>query len=110
MLDQIRIDYDKVNNGQWMRLRNSEFLIAHTSKESFKADLTMKLNRQGFISLGDLCEILADHILLSWRSVKQPSGGDLDYTRDFAAYALLSNTELRDFVEERSQDLAYFSE
>ena len=107
-LDSVVIDYGKVQNGSWMKLKQSEFLVAHAGKESFKLALSVKLNDQGYIGLYDLCEILADHIFLSWRSVKQPNGEDLDYTRELAIYALVSNAELRDFIEVRSQDLSYF--
>lgn len=108
MLDDINIDRQSVDKGCWMSLGASEFLIAHCEKPEFKIALSMKLGDKGFISLYDLCQVLSEHVLLGWRFVKQPNGEYLEYTPDLAIHALITNAELRDFVEARSQDYTYF--
>lgn len=108
MLDDISVDRRKLNSGSWMDLGASKFLIAHCSKPEFKIDLAIKMGDKGFVSLYDLCEVLSEHILLDWKFVKQPNGEYLEYTPALAIHALITNAELRDFVEERSQDYKYF--
>lgn len=108
MLNDVIIDYDKVNRGIWRELGLSSFLVAHTCNERFKSDLVISLNGSTSIEKTAFCKILADCILLDWRGVKQPDGQDLKYTKSLATYALLTNQELFDFVESVSNDLSLY--
>lgn len=108
MLDQVEFDQEKLENGAWVKLHNSKFLIAHASKQKFKAVVSSIISKSGPISDIELCNAIATHILLDWDDVMTPWGGKLEYSKDLAAYALATNEELREFVDKVSVDYSYF--
>ena len=108
MLDQIQFDSDKIQNGTWVNLHNSKLLIAHSSKPEFRNALVSKACDGHQITDIEICNEIATYILLDWYDIKTPWGGDLEYSKDLAAYALSTNAELRDFVDHVSVDYSYF--
>lgn len=109
MLDEIKIDQSKLDNGTWAQLKNSNFLIAHASNRAFKVALA-NLAEQGMLDDVSLDRLVAKHILRDWFDVKMPDGSDLPYSVDMAAYALSANKELREFVDKVSMDYSYFGD
>lgn len=108
MLSNIKFDADKIENGVWVSLLNSEFLIASVENSKFKHTVF----ESRFVAISDefYCKILADTILLDWRNVKDPNGDDLPYSKALAEIALKSNFEVRALVDSVSTTLKYFAD
>lgn len=108
MLNDIKFNRDAIENGVWVQLKNSRFLIASVENSKFKAAV---LNH-GVENYTDevFCELLSLHILLDWSDVKQPDGSDLSYSHEMAKLALLTNDEVRALVDHVSTSLKYYSE
>ncbi len=108
MLNQISIDKSKIDNGVWVNLHNSKFLIASVDSRAFKNEIFKYRNTPMTDQL--FCKILANTILLDWSDVKEPNGSFLQYSKDFAEIALLTNADVRSLVDHVSTNLKYFSE
>ena len=106
MLNHIDNDFEKIENGVWLMLRQSSFLIASSESRKFKqAIIDCGI---GGISSDTLDQIIAKTILLDWRDVKTPDGNDLPYSYDIALIAIKSNEELKAFVDKQSTSLANY--
>ena len=108
MLNNIAFNADLIENGVWVQLKQSWFLIASVEKSQFKSAI-FDHGRKEFTD-DEFCDVLANHILLGWRDVKLPDGSDLSYTREMAKTALMVNEEVRMLVDHVSTNLKYFSE
>lgn len=106
MLDKIEIDQKKANEGVWVSLLESKFLIASVEGKKFK---------QAILDLGskplsddDLIRVMSESILLDWQCVKDPDGDWLQYSNQLAAIALTTNDAVRKFVDSVSTDLSRY--
>ena len=106
MLNNIAIDADKINNGVWVNLLNSKFLIASVENSKFKSAVFDHGQKQ--FTDDEFCDLLANTILLNWADVKQPDGSDLIYSTAMAKIALLTNHDVRSLVDSVSTNLKYF--
>ena len=107
MLNNIAIDAELVENGVWVQLQQSWFLIASVENNKFKAAI-FDHGRNQFTD-DEFCSLLANFILLGWKDVKQPDGSDLSYSKEMAKIALLSNDDVRMLVDHVSTNLKYFA-
>lgn len=107
MLNDVNIDTSALTQGRWFKLGKTDLLIAHISNRYFRNAIASK-TINGAISIRDACNALADGILLNWSGVKHLDGTDVIYTVEMAAYALMTNDELRGFVELISADIKNF--
>lgn len=105
MLNGINIDFEAIEYGRWFDLLGSSFLIACTANKIFR---TAIVTAQKPLTISELCNILSDCILLDWNNVKSPTGENVEYTKSLASYALMTNDELRSFVDTVSTDSSRF--
>ena len=108
MLNNIAFNSDLIENGVWVQLQQSWFLIASVEKNQFKSAI-FDHGRKEFTD-DEFCAVLAKHILLGWRDVKLPDGSNLPYSYEMAKIALLTNEDVRTLVDHVSTNLKYFSE
>ena len=108
MLNNVKIDSVKVNEGVWRRVFRSELLIAHVSNDKFKQAIMDSAAVQ--MTEEALIRIMAKTILLGWRNVKDPQGNELVYTEELAVIALTDSDDIRSFVDKVSTDLQYYCE
>jgi len=108
MLNNIELNQHKINNGVWMPLLASSFLIASVENKRFKE----KIFDHGQIKLTDdeMCEIIAETILLDWKDVKDPTGADLPYDKSVAVIALKTCEPLKALVDTVSTNLGNYCE
>ena len=104
MLNNVKLNTDGIRNGLWFGLGKTELKIAHSSNQRFKGALASKLV-DGKISVKDACKAMAEGILVDWKSLKHLDGSDVPYSIDMATYALLTNKDLREYVETVSSNL-----
>lgn len=108
MLNNVKIDLVKVNEGVWRKVFRSELLIAHVSNDKFKQAIMNLAAVQ--MTEEALIRIMAKTILLGWRNVKDPQGNELIYTEELAVIALTDSDDIRSFVDKVSTDLQYYCE
>lgn len=108
MLNNIQLNPMLVNNGIWMPLQRSRFLVASTDSQRFKQAI-MDCG-QNDISDDDLIKIMSKTILLGWADVKDPSGNDLPYSEQMAVIALKQNDAVRTFVDNVSTNIGLYCE
>lgn len=108
MLNDIKFNRDAIENGVWVQLKNSKFLIASVENSAFKAAV-LDHGAERYTN-EEFCNLLSLHILLGWSDVKQPDGSDLPYSYEMAKIALLTNDEVRALVDHVSTSLKYYSE
>lgn len=108
MLNAININSEAVNDGIWVSLHNSSFLIASVENSAFK-NAVFAAGKKQFTD-DEFCKILADTILLGWSDVKQPDGSELVYSKQMAVIALQVNDEVRSLVDAVSTNLGLFVE
>ena len=104
MLNGVQLNADGIKHGLWFALGKTELKIAHSSNAKFKAAIVSRITN-GQMSVQKACAALAEGVLVDWRSLKHIDGSDVPYSVDMAAYALLTNKDLREFVERVSSDL-----
>ena len=108
MLNNIAFNADLIENGVWVQLQQSWFLIASVENNKFKSAIfDHGLNQ---FTDDEFCTLLAKFILLGWKDVKQPDGSDLAHSDDMAKIALLTNEDVRMLVDHVSTNLKYFCE
>lgn len=108
MLNNIALNPMLVNNGVWMPLLRSRFLIASTDSQRFKQSI-LDHGRNG-LTEDDLISIMSKTILLGWADVKDPAGKDLPYSEQMAAIALRQNEAVRTFVDNVSTNIGLYCE
>lgn len=96
------------NEGVWMPLLNSRFLIASVESKRFKQAI-IDLNGAE-ISSDKLISIMSETILLGWSDVKTPSGENLQYTPEMVIVALKSNESVKLFVDKISTSIGLYCE
>lgn len=106
MLNKIEIDQRKANEGVWVSLLESKFLIASVEGKKFK---------QAILDLGskplsddELIRVMSESILLDWQCVKDPNGHWLPYSKQLAVIALTTNDAVRKFVDSVSTDMSRY--
>lgn len=105
MLNDVNIDSDAMIKGRWFNIGNSEFLVAHVSSPAFVEAVT----RCGAtITVSQLCKAMSEFLLLDWKQVKNIDGSWLEYTPENSYIAIVSNVQLREFVESVSNDISKF--
>lgn len=106
MLNKIEIDQTKANEGIWVPLLESKFLIASVEGRKFKQAVL----DFGLKPLSDdvLIRIMSESILLDWQCVKDPDGNWLPYSKSLAIVALTTNDTVRKFVDSVSTDMSRY--
>ncbi len=114
MFDVNCVDSEAKVQGTWREFSGGSFKIAHMSSLSFQRHLNKlqqpyrkkiesgKIDPQ--ISLEILCAAMSRHILLNWKGVVS-AGKEIKYDETSAYSVLMSNDDLREFVQETSLDL-----
>lgn len=109
---------DKITEGTWESFGGSEFLICHSSNLKFQrifarlqAPHRLKLEKGSLdpaISKDIVCKAFSQALILDWRSVVDSEGNQVPFSVDSAYEALNNNPDLVEFVQEVSNNLAYF--
>jgi len=108
MLNNIKTNQLLIDNGVWMPLLQSRFLIASVESKRFKQAIID--NGQKALTEDVLIGIMAKTILLDWSMVKDPQGNDLAYSNDMAAIALKTNESVKSFVDRISTSIGLYCE
>jgi len=117
MFDLDGVNNDGTNNGVWVEFNGGEFLIAHTSSLKFQREFSKlqqphikKIERGTLdpkITTDILCKAMARALLLDWKNVGS-NDAPVEYTQDLAYKVLVSNPELREFVQDTSLNIDNF--
>jgi len=107
MLNQVDLNADEMRTGRWFKLGKTELKIAHVSNKIFKSAVA-KYTADNQISVKDACKAMAEGLLVDWKELKHIDNSDVPYTAEMATYALLTNIELREFVESTASNLENF--
>lgn len=109
MLNKVDIDTDAMVNGVWTYLKCSEFKIASVHSRSF-VKILMNLKAEDNYTPEQFIDVLAKHILLSWKKVYDYDDQLVEYSTENAKIALTNSPELFVFVTEFSADLSNYLE
>lgn len=114
-------DTKKVNaqkDGVWATLGESSFKIAHIGNLKFQRILNrLQAPHRKEIAKGTLdpgiskkllSEAMAKGLVLDWKDVVDADGKDVPFDEGICEKCLYNNDEVRDFVQEFSQDMANF--
>jgi len=101
--------------GTWLTLEGSKFLIAWAQNPNFQREY--KRLTQSYKDVTKLsstaqkeltCEALSKTILLDWKDVNMSDGTSVPYSQETAKAALMQNPELLEWVTSNSVELDNF--
>lgn len=96
-LSDINNSLVKTEAGLWFNIADSNFRLAFAYSYKFQQSVGGVMNMRN-LTLADLCDSLANDVLLDWSGVKDLNNDDVPYTKAMASHALQSNKQLLDFV------------
>lgn len=109
---------DALTRGTWVDYGGSQFLIAHSSSLKFQRVFArLQAPHRSKIEKGTLdpaiskemvCKAFSQAIILDWKEVIDSDGKDVEFTQDMAYQALMSNPDLVEYIQEASNNLAFF--
>lgn len=109
---------DSLKQGVWVDFGGSKFLISHSSNLKFQRVFSrLQSPHRSKIDKGSLdpaiskeivCQSFAQAIVLDWKDVIDSDGGPVEFTPEMAFQALTNNPDLIEYVQEVSNNLAYF--
>lgn len=109
---------DKLAQGVWVDYGDSRFLVAHSSSLKFQRVFArLQQPHRNKIEKGTLdpavskelvCKAFAQALILDWANVIDADGNDVEFSQEMAVEALMNNPDLVEFIQEVSNNLAYF--
>lgn len=103
---------------RWVEFEGGELLIAYSGNMQFQRKFNdMQLPHRKKIAKGTLdpkiqrsilCESIAAHVLVGWRKIGDAEGNLIEYSPETATAALISNPDLREFVQDYSMEFTNF--
>ena len=111
---------DKLSQGTWVEYAGSQFLIAHSSNMKFQRVFArLQAPHRSKIDKGTLdpemsknliCKAFSQALILGWKDVIDSEGAPVEFTEDMAYQALMNNPDLLEYVQEVSNNLAYYKD
>ena len=109
---------DTLTQGAWVDYGGSKFLIAHSSSLKFQRVFSrLQAPHRSKVEKGTLdpaiskeivCQAFSKAIILDWKDVVDDKGVDVEFSSDMAFQALMCNTDLVEYIQEASTNLANF--
>lgn len=110
--------HDKITSGAWVEFGGSKFLICHSSNMKFQRIFArLQAPHRSKIEKGTLdpaiskeivCKSFSQALILDWSEVVDSEGNVVAFSPDLAYQALMNNPDLVEYVQEVSNNLAYF--
>jgi len=109
---------DNLTKGTWVDFAGSKFLIAHSSSLKFQRVFSrLQAPHRSKVEKGTLdpaiskeivCKAFSQAIILDWADVIDSDGNPVEFSSDMAYQALMHNTDLIEYIQEASNNLANF--
>lgn len=114
----VNAKHDKITQGAWVEFGGSKFLVCHSSNLKFQRTFArLQQPHRSKIEKGTLdpaiskeivCKAFSQALILNWEDVVDSEGADVPFSTESAYEALTNNPDLVEYIQEVSNNLAYY--